>query len=29
MYIRNGTIYIFKKKNLEKDTIKGKKSYGF
>jgi CMP-N,N'-diacetyllegionaminic acid synthase len=29
MYIRNGAIYIFKKENLEKDTIKGKKSYGF
>ena len=29
MYIRNGAIYIFKKKNLEKETIKGKKSYGF
>lgn len=29
MYIRNGAIYIFKKKNIEKGTIKGKKSYGF
>ena len=29
MYIRNGAIYIFKKKNLKKKTIKGKKSYGF
>ena len=29
MYIRNGAIYIFKKKNLEKDTIKGKKVMDF
>ena len=29
MYIRNGAIYIFKKRNIEKGTIKGKKSYGF
>jgi len=29
MYIRNGAIYIFKKKNLKSGTIKGKKSYGF
>ncbi len=29
MYIRNGAIYIFKKKNIKKGTIKGKKSYGF
>jgi CMP-N-acetylneuraminic acid synthetase len=29
MYIRNGAIYIFKKKNLKSATIKGKKSYGF
>ena len=29
MYIRNGAIYIFKKKNITAGTIKGKKSYGF
>ena len=29
MYIRNGAIYIFKKDNLKKKTIKGNKSYGF
>ena len=25
-YIKNGAIYLFKKKNLDKNTIKGKKS---
>ena len=27
VYIKNGAIYLFNKKNLDKNTIKGKKSF--